>query len=175
MDPAANRSPSPSSWRAWHEVHAPRLLLYARQWLPCRADAEDAVQAGFVKFWKHRPGPEAEDVPLLYTAVRCAALDLLKGRSRSLKREEAAHLTQEDVWWDAGTLEEKERAQMMQRALEQLPAEQREVVVLKVWAEMTFAQIADALGENQNTVAARHRYALAGLRKLLPEECHERH
>jgi RNA polymerase sigma-70 factor, ECF subfamily len=175
MDPARISSNGPSNWRAWHEAHAPRLLLYARQWLPCRADAEDAVQSGFVKFWKHRPGPEAEDVPLLYTAVRCAALDLLKGRSRSLKREEAAYATTEDVWWDASTLEEKERAEMMRRALEQLPAEQREVVVLRIWADLTFAQIADTLSENQNTIAARHRYALASLRKLLPEECHERH
>jgi RNA polymerase sigma-70 factor (ECF subfamily) len=99
-----------SSWRAWHAAHAARLLLYARQWLPCRADAEDAVQAGFVKFWKHKPGPEAGDVPLLYTAVRCAALDMAKSRSRSLKREEAVGLVTDDVWWDADTIAEKERA-----------------------------------------------------------------
>ena len=171
--PAASNEGS-ASWRAWHAAHAARLLLYARQWLPCRADAEDAVQAGFVKFWKHKPGPEAEDVPLLYTAVRCAALDLAKSRSRSLKREEAVSLAADDVWWDADTLAEKERAEIMRRALQQLPAEQREVIVLRIWADMTFAQIADTLGENQNTIAARHRYALASLKKLLPEECHER-
>jgi RNA polymerase sigma-70 factor (ECF subfamily) len=171
--PAANRDHG-AQWRTWHAEHAAKLLLYARQWLPCRADAEDAVQAGFVKFWKHRPGPALEDVPLLYTAVRCAALDLVKSRTRSLRREEASRAEADEVWWDADSLVEKERAALMQQALQQLPAAQREVVVLRVWAEMTFAEIAETLGENQNTVAARHRYALSSLKKLLPEECHER-
>ena len=174
MELLGGSNESSMGWRAWHAAHAARLLLYARQWLPCRADAEDAVQAGFVKFWKHRPGPKAGDVPLLYTAVRCAALDLVKSRSRSLKREEAVGLITDDVWWDADTLAEKERAEIMRRALQQLSEEQREVIVLRIWAEMTFAQIADTLGENQNTVAARHRAALARLKTLLPEECHER-
>lgn len=42
--------PTGSDWQTWFDAHAPRLLLYARQWLPEQADAEDAVQAGFVKF-----------------------------------------------------------------------------------------------------------------------------
>ena len=52
--------------------------------------------------------------------------------------------------------------------------DQREVIVLHVWAEMTFAQIATAVGGNVNTIAGRYRYALANLRKLIAEECHER-
>src|SRR2546423_1655330 len=128
MDVHGQSNEGSASWRVWHTAHAARLLLYARQWLPCRADAEDAVQSGFVKFWKHKPGPVAEDVPLLYTAVRCAALDLAKTRARSLKREEAAGFMANDVWWDADTLAEKERAELMQSALQRLPVEQREVI-----------------------------------------------
>jgi RNA polymerase sigma-70 factor (ECF subfamily) len=171
-------SPGPAGtetdWRAWHETHAARLVLYARQWLPERADAEDAVQAGFVKFWKNKPEPRESDVPLLFAAVRCAALDLLKSRKRRAVREEVAMKDTRDCWWDANTVEEKERAALMQDALQALPAEQREVVTLRVWAEMTFAEIAKTLGENMNTIAARYRYALANLKKHLPEDCHER-
>jgi RNA polymerase sigma-70 factor (ECF subfamily) len=163
-----------ADWRTWHERHAARLVLYARQWLPERADAEDAVQAGFVKFWKNKPDPIESDVPLLYAAVRCAALDLLKSRRRRAAREVAAMAEIRDCWWDANTIEEKERAETMQRALQALPPEQREVVTLRVWAEMTFAEIAETLGENMNTVTARYRYALANLKKHLPEDCHER-
>lgn len=165
---------APADWRAWHRQHAARLVLYARQWLPERADAEDAVQAGFVKFWRHKPEPGEGDVPLLFAAVRCAALDLLKSRRRRAIREEAAVGDTQDCWWDVSAIEERERAEMMQRVLQTLPVEQREVVMLRVWAEMTFAEIAEALGENMNTVAARYRYALATLKKHLPEECHER-
>ncbi len=163
-----------TSWRAWYEAHATRLLLYARQWLPQRADAEDAVQAGFVKFWKHCPHPAQENVPLLFATVRCAALDLLKARTRAARRDSDAGLEFDDCWWDAPTLEAQERAQVLQQALQRLPEAQREVIVLKIWGEMTFAEMAQTLGENQNTVAARYRTALANLKKLLPEDCHER-
>jgi len=73
-------------WQEWYDAHAARLLLFARQWLPERADAEDAVQIGFVKFWRNRPRPGAADVPLLFAAVRSAALDLLRARTRRERR-----------------------------------------------------------------------------------------
>jgi RNA polymerase sigma-70 factor (ECF subfamily) len=161
-------------WREWYDAQASRLLLYVRQWLPRRQDAEDAVQAGFVKFWKHRPDPVLEDTPLLYATVRCAALDLLKSQMRAAKRESDAGREWEDRWWDAPTLEEQERAQGLQKAMQRLSEDHREVLLLKIWAEMTFAEIAQTLNENPNTVATRYRYALANLKKLLPEDCHER-
>jgi RNA polymerase sigma-70 factor, ECF subfamily len=172
--PGSSASPRLADWRAWHETYAARLVLYARQWLPERADAEDAVQSGFVKFWKSKAEPGEQDVPLLYAAVRCAALDMLKSRRRRAVREEVAMDGVTDCWWDTSTIEERERAEMMQEALQSLAPEQREVVTLRVWAEMTFAEIAETLGENMNTIAARYRYALANLKKHLPEDCHER-
>lgn len=35
------------TWQSWLERHGPALLLYARQWCPSHAAAEDAVQEGF--------------------------------------------------------------------------------------------------------------------------------
>ena len=49
-------------------------------------------------------------------------------------------------------------------ALRQLPPEQAEVVALKVWHELTFAEIGEALGISPNTAASRYRYALEKLR-----------
>ena len=166
--------PQPDAWRSCCRNHAAALLLYARQWLPCRADAEDAVQAGFVKFWKTKPAPREEDVPLLYACVRSAALDLLKQGLRRDTRERSYTEEQEQLWWDADTLAERERAMEIQRMLQELRADQREVIVLRLWADMTFAQIAESLGESINTVSGRYRYALSNLKKLLSEECHER-
>lgn len=171
--PGSNVSQN-ADWRSWYQRHAARLLLYARQWFPERADAEDIVQAAFVKFWKHKPNPAEADVALLYSTVRCAALDQLKIRRRRVVREEAAMADSTDCWWDTRTLEEQERAEMLQCALQALPEEQREVVTLRIWGEFTYAEIAQMLGENLNTIAARYRYALANLKKHLPEDCHER-
>jgi RNA polymerase sigma-70 factor (ECF subfamily) len=162
-----------SGWQGWYRRHAARLLLFARQWLPGRADAEDAVQAGFVKFWRNKPHASDSDTPLLYTTVRCAALDLLKRNARRARREERVALETDDVWWDADSLGGKEMAGDIRRAMERLSGEQREVIVLRVWGGLSFAEIAATLGENINTVSARYRYALAHLKKLLTKENHE--
>jgi RNA polymerase sigma-70 factor (ECF subfamily) len=53
-------------------------------------------------------------------------------------------------------------------AVELLPAEQREVLVMKIWNDLTFAEIGSALGISQNTAASRYRYALSALKKNLP-------
>ena len=50
-------------------------------------------------------------------------------------------------------------------ALDHLPRDQREVLVMKIWNELTFAEIAEALGISQNTAASRYRYGLAALKK----------
>jgi RNA polymerase sigma-70 factor (ECF subfamily) len=57
----------------------------------------------------------------------------------------------------------------LQRALVALPLEQREVIMLKIDGELTFAQIAQVIGASMNTAASRYRYALEKLRKLLEE------
>lgn len=160
-------------WQTWYDAHAARLVLYARQWLPERADAEDAVQAGFVKFWRSRATPEAADLPLLFTAVRTAALDLAKSWRRRVGREQRVASGAAAAWWDGDTLADRERAEAVARAIAALPLEQREAIVLRIWGGLTFAEAARTLGENINTVAARYRTALAKLRHLLPEACHD--
>src|SRR5437588_83454 len=59
---------------------------------------------------------------------------------------------------------------LLQRALLSLPAEQREVFVLREQAGLPFKEIADLVGANENTVKSRMRYALLGLRKALADE-----
>ena len=165
-------SPEPD-WQDWYDAHAARLVLYARQWLPETADAEDAVQAGFVRFWRSKARPAAADLPLLFTAVRTAALDLAKAGRRLRAREQRAAADGSTIWWDADTVAERERAAAVQRALESLPGDQREAVMLRIWGGLSFAEAARTLGANINTVASRYRAALAALRKHLPETCHE--
>ena len=55
----------------------------------------------------------------------------------------------------------------IERALRELPPEQREVVHLKAFEGMTFQEIADAIGESINTVASRYRYAMEKMRAQL--------
>lgn len=70
-------------------------------------------------------------------------------------------------------MESDERHQAIEKALREVSAEQREVLVLKIWGELTFEQIAAELEISPNTAASRYRYALVALRqKLTLADCH---
>ena len=58
---------------------------------------------------------------------------------------------------------------MLTKALAALPEEQREVFLLREYHGVSFKEIADVTGVNENTVKSRMRYALEGLRKRLSE------
>jgi RNA polymerase sigma-70 factor (ECF subfamily) len=66
--------------------------------------------------------------------------------------------------------EQDDRAAAIDAALQTLPEEQREVLVLKIWGALTFDQIGEALRISTNMAASRYRYALTKLRETLVEE-----
>jgi RNA polymerase sigma-70 factor, ECF subfamily len=111
---------------------------------------------------------------LLVTSVRRAAFDLARRDGRRVVREERAHTADEPraAAFEI-PLEGEERRAAIEEALGRLPAEQREVLVLKIWGELTFDQIARELELSPNTAASRYRYALAALRhELVAADCH---
>jgi DNA-directed RNA polymerase specialized sigma24 family protein len=55
-----------------------------------------------------------------------------------------------------------------------LPAEQREVIVLKIWHEYTFEEIGELLEISPNTAAGRYRYGLQKLKTSLKGDIYER-
>lgn len=164
------------SWRTCYRQLAPKLLLFARQWVPIPADAEDVVQTAFVKFWHRQPDARPEHYPLLYATVRTTALDLLRGTGRRARREndpDAGVRRESDPFFDS-TVEQRDTAAHLDAALRRLPPEQREVLVLRIWSGLTFAEIAATLEEPINTVASRYRYALAALRRQMNPQEYER-
>jgi RNA polymerase sigma-70 factor (ECF subfamily) len=101
---------------------------------------------------------------LLYATVRSVALDLLRKDARRARREATASADMEQITephfdFDDGSQRE------LAAAIDRLPVEQREVLVMKIWNELTFAEIAAALAISQNTAASRYRYALGALKK----------
>ncbi len=164
------------AWRAALAELGPRLLLFARQWVRCPADAEDIVQDAFVRCWRRHRARAAESPALFFAAVRSSALDFLRREQRRQTREakaaeEAAPLLPSATTpsFESTTAAEDSAARtaVLEAALGTLPVEQREVLVLKIWSELTFADIAAVLGIKPDTAASRFRYALAALRKQL--------
>jgi RNA polymerase sigma-70 factor (ECF subfamily) len=160
MEPIASHE----NWRNCFSELAPGLLLFARQWVQSAADAEDVVQEAFVKFW--RRNHNIENRSLLYAAVRSIALDFIRRDKRRARREATAFAEAEPaVEPQFGWADETQSA--LATAVASLPHDQREVLVLKIWNELTFNEIASALGISQNTAASRYRYALANLKQSL--------
>jgi RNA polymerase sigma-70 factor, ECF subfamily len=156
------------TWQSWFDAYGRKLLLFARQWATGAADAEDIVQEAFVRFWRSPHRAEAEAHVQLFAMVRRAGLDHARRTNRRVVREHVVARDVESVAWFAPTgLEHHEREQAMQDALSRLPGEQREVVVLKIWGELTFEEIARSLDLSPNTAASRYRYALEALRRDL--------
>jgi RNA polymerase sigma-70 factor, ECF subfamily len=154
---------SHEDWRVCFTSVAPGLLLFARQWVRSRADAEDIVQEAFVRFW--RRNHKIDNRALLYATVRSIALDRIRRDNRRARREaEAVSESQQVVEPQFDLADEAQLS--LAAAVERLPHDQREVLVMKIWNELTFAEIAGALGISQNTAASRYRYALAALKKI---------
>ena len=135
-----------------------------------RQRAEDAVQETFAAIWRsartYRPerGPGA---PWLYAVARNAIVD--RSRNRSEPPAEAP---------DAASLEPTpaERAEAsyvswrVHRALEELSNNERDVIELAYYAELSQSEIADFLGIPLGTVKTRTRAGLSRLADLLEGE-----
>jgi RNA polymerase sigma-70 factor, ECF subfamily len=145
------------------------LYLYARQLCGNNADAADVVQEAFLRVWRKHAnnGVTEPDLPALcYAAVRYAVLDRQRQMARRRRREiTAGECLYEQPSLFQSSLEQAEERAELEAAISALPVDQREVVTLKIWGELTFQEIAAVTGESGNTVASRYRLALAALRK----------
>ena len=159
------------NWKVCFSELAPGLVLFARQFVRSVADAEDIVQDAFVRFW--RKEHSIENRALLFATVRSVALDLLRRDARRARREANAALEVEQSAQPQFDFDDSSQNELAS-AVDRLPVEQREVLVLRIWGGLGFAEIAATLSESINTVASRHRYALDALRRQLKPYAHER-
>lgn len=165
-------------WKEWLGQHGPRLLLFARGWCNSRHDAEDLVQEAVVRLWNHQTdkGGKPPDLPFAFSTIRFCGLNLHRSETRRKKREESVIYLHDfqDVWLDP-LLEEDEEALLIRQAVQNLSQKLREVVVMKTWGGLTFAQISETLAISQNTAASRYRYALEQLSTELRRLKQSRH
>lgn len=141
-----------------YRQHGPALLLFAQAVTGERNRAQDAVHQVFLKLIEKGSLSRVVDKKAyLFVSVRNAALNegKIQDRNKPLDPDSA---------WFSPTNRDYAAEQNLRRALSALPSDQRQVIVLHIWGELTFSQISDLLGLSSNTVASRYRYALAKLR-----------
>lgn len=155
-------------WEQWLLRHTPGLLLFARQQTRCEADAQDLLQEAVVESWRRQAAGTPPPLALVFATIRRRAVDLARCNERRALREAAAASETAECWFDA-SVEDRERGRLLQRAMSRLPDMYRDVITLKIWGGLTFAEVAEALDIPANTAASRYRYGLDELRQLTRE------
>jgi len=148
-------------WNEWLAEHAGRFLLFARQQTCSGADAEDVLQEALVESWKRVGGKP--DHALVFATIRRRAIDLARKTHRRTAREKES----EPPELFTGPEDDPEAAVLLENEIRKLPEAQREVLTLKFWGGLTFAEVAVALDIPQGTAASRYRLALDALRQSL--------
>jgi len=163
------RDNDPSVLDLIYDTFGTRLYRYVLVMLGDQGMSEDVLQNVFVRLAENRERlARVENLAgYLFAMARNLALNVRRVRGRKEENIEnyADILTAEAA--DPGDADERNE---ILKVLLGLPLEQREVITMKCWQDMTFDEIAVTLKVSPNTVASRYRYALEKLRKILAKD-----
>ena len=147
-------------WETLYERKAAALILYGRALGLSHGEAEDVLQDTFVALMRLAESPQQPEHYCL-RSFRNRALNHKRSLWRRLTRE-----FESQRWFEKSPGENPAEAAAM-AALAELPADQREVIVLKIWNRLTFDEIGGLLDISPNTAAGRYRYGLQKIKKQL--------
>lgn len=156
------------------DEHGAALVLYAQQWCDT---PEDVVQEALLGLMRQEVVPE-NAVGWLYRVVRNGAISASRSVARRSRREAAAcHCRHGSATrragepWFSSSAGQRLDAATATAALEQLPIEQRETIVARLWGGLTLQRIAELTGASTSTVHRRYQAGLSALRERLGVAC----
>jgi len=156
-----------------YEKYVPYLLTLSMNLLADAAAAEDVVQDVFTAFVKNHRSFRLQG-SLKHYLAKCTAnkaRDWFRRRARrrdsSLSDDAPIPAKEKDPFESA---HQEEELQRIQRAMKQLPYEQREVLSLRLHGDLKFREIAKEQHVSLKTAISRYRYGLEKLRSLLNVE-----
>jgi RNA polymerase sigma-70 factor, ECF subfamily len=152
-----------------YDEHAQALFAFLLNFTRDESDTRDLLQEIFVKLSREPKllNGVREERAFLIRLARNAAIDLIRRRGTRERTKENFSVENISPFASTSDPDEKIFRDELAIALGELPEEQRAVVHLKLWSELTFEEIADALEISPNTAASRYRYGLDKLRARL--------
>jgi RNA polymerase sigma-70 factor, ECF subfamily len=148
--------------------HRGAVMILARRLLRSPADAEDAAQETFVRAWRSL-STWRRDAPLRGWLL-AIAVNVCRTHGARRRASEALEDSPEPV--DPrpradGSIADEDARRSVRGAVATLPPRQREIVMLKVFSDMTHEDVAGALGLTVGAVKAHLHQAVANLRRRL--------
>lgn len=141
------------------------LVQFAAYQLGNRVDAEDIVQDTYVEAFRQRAAKRhiTEVRAYLFRMVRNRCIDRLRTRVR-MGGVPADRASGDDLF---RSQEARERSERIGAWMAKIPDNEAEVIEYRIWAGLTFAEIAAAAGSSVPTVKSRFRYGIEKLRRLM--------
>ena len=160
------------AWGELYRQYAPAIFRFCRRAMPTREDAEDATMEIFIKV-RQKLGQYDSSRPFgawLYTVAANHCWDLLRRRKsrQDLEIGEVENIPLQHP--DPGKLEqmiERHSQEEVRHSLDRLPARSRIALVLRYYAEMSYDDIAEALGVRRAFVGVVLLRARHQLREIL--------
>jgi RNA polymerase sigma-70 factor, ECF subfamily len=152
-----------------------RLILFGLilRILHSQPEAEDVLQEVFLQVWRKASDfDEARGRPFtwLVTLARSRAIDRLRSLgSRDRTAQEAARDVPDSISSAADDAVKSEQAEIVRRALQELPEEQRRTLLLAYFEGLTQSEISERLNTPLGTIKTRMRSGMIRLRELLGE------
>lgn len=147
----------------WYEAYGTELMLYARQWSPDQ-QAEDIVQDAFIKLLKQRRCPDNVRA-WLFRVVRNASISIVR-RLQQRRRAGRKFLHREVIWFESRP-EDLIDARLAQDILQTLPSHLCEIVLLRIWGQMSLKEIAQVMSKSIPWIHNEYKTALKMIRKNL--------
>ncbi len=149
-----------------YEHFGKRLYGYLVSIVKSPSDAEEILNELFMTIVRKREqlGKALNMRTYLFAIARNLAFEMFR---KSKRRQEtlSGYAQYLEVREDGGGKWDPEELDSVRKAVDSLPEDQREVVVLKIFEGMTFEEISQLMRISQNTAASRYRYAIEKLRE----------
>jgi RNA polymerase sigma-70 factor (ECF subfamily) len=164
------------SFSALVRRHQDRVYRYVLRMMGCREDALELTQEVFLRAYRALPSwrPDALFSTWLFRIATNVAIDGIRKRKLATYisidecKDLVAHTQGPEELAEAG-----ERGRLLESALQQLPLEYREVLLLREIEEMSYSEIAQVLRIREGTVKSRISRARGLLLQLYRRQCGE--
>ncbi len=149
-----------------YENYGEPLFHYLLSVLRSRTDAEDVLGNLFLRIVRHQKRilRSRNMKSYLFAMARNEVKDFIKTKIKEGELEEKVAYALLEPKYENIPFDEKEKINL---ALSNLPPEQKEVIILKIWQGFTFKEISRILKVSPDTCASRYRYGLEKLSKEL--------